>query len=96
MKRPSEIIFCAVCVCFSAALLVLSLLGAVKLAALSDEDAVLEQELETLKYENQILRVTYESMLRLDEIERYAIEELGLQHCSPGQIVYIDPVEAEK
>lgn len=96
MKRPSEIIFCVVCFCFSAVLLVLSLLGAVHLAALGDENAVLERELETLKNENQILRVTYESMLRLDEIERYAVEELGLQHCSPGQIVYLDLAEAEK
>ena len=96
MKRPSEIIFCAVCFCFSAVLLVLSLLGAVQLAAHGDEVAVLERDLETLKNENQTMRVRYESMLRLDEIERYAVEELGLQHCSPGQIVYIDLAEAEK
>ena len=96
MRRLSEIIFCAVCFGFAAVLLVLSLLGAVRLASLSDEDAGLEQELETLKDETRTLRVTYESMLQLDEIERYAVEELGLQHCSPGQIVYIDPVEAGK
>ena len=96
MRRLSEIVFCTVCFGFAAVLLVLSLLGAVRLATLSDEDAGLEQELETLKDETQALRVTYESMLQLDEIERYAVEELGLQHCSPGQIVYIDPVEAEK
>ena len=56
----------------------------------------MERDLETLKNENQTMRVRYESMLRLDEIERYAVEELGLQHCSPGQIVYIDLAEAEK
>ena len=96
MRRLSEIVFCTVCFSFAAVLLVLSLLGAVRLASLSDEDAGLEQELETLKDETRALRVTYDSMLQLDEIERYAVEELGLQHCSPGQIVYIDPVGAGK
>ena len=31
-----------------------------------------------------------ESRLSLEALERYAVEELGLQRCTPGQIVVID------
>ena len=96
MKLVSEYLFCLICVCFSAVLLVMSLLGAVQLAALSDAASDLEQQVQTLKQENQSLRVAYETALSLDEIERYAAEELGMQRCSPGQIIYVSAEEGER
>ena len=96
MRKLSELWFCAICFCFSALLLVLSLLGAVRLAALSDEASDLEQEVRKLKIENQTMSVEYETLLRLDEIERFAAEDLGMQHCSPGQMVFANMGDTER
>ena len=74
-------------------MLVLSLLGAVQLAQINDEAARLEQQVEALKQENQIRSAAYENTLSLEEIERFAVDKLGLQHCSPGQIVYVSAGE---
>ncbi len=93
MKSVSELLFYALCICFSAALLVLSLLGEVRLAALGDELDALQSERAALETEIGLLRVDYEELLRLEEIERYAVEELGLQHCSPGQLVVLEDEE---
>ena len=94
MKSLHELLFCTICGCFSAALLVLSLLGAVRLAALGDEVSALEREELALKQEVQLRRVEYEKLLNLEEIERCAVESLGLQHCSPGQIVVLSGGES--
>lgn len=90
MKRPYELVFCLICSAFSVVLLVLSLLGAVRLAAINDEAVALETEVARLKTENEVRSAEYENMLSLGEIERYAVEVLGMQHCSAGQIVYIE------
>ena len=95
MKALYELMFCAICFCFSAALLVLSLLGSVRLAALGDELTALESECAALEADNQIRRVEYEGLLSLEELERCAIEKLGLQHCSPSQIVVLDAAGIE-
>lgn len=89
-KQTANVLFRAVCLCFSAALLVLSLLSAIDLAAVNDRAARLEKEIETLETENDILLARCENSLSLEEVERRAIEELGMQHCTPNQIVYIE------
>ncbi len=86
MKSTRELLFSVICISFSSLLLVLSLLGAVRLAALGDHASDLEAERKQLETENQRLLVAYEMLLNLEEIEKYGIEVLGLQHCSPGQI----------
>ncbi len=86
MKRIGENLFFGICFFFSAVLLVLSLFGAVRLAELSETTVAMEAEAAALRTENQIRRAEYESMLCLPEIERYATEVLGMQHCSPEQI----------
>ena len=90
MKEICESFFRAIGFCFSAALLILSLLTSIKLAAVNDTAARLEKEVARLKNENEILRAEYENSLSLEEIERYAIEELGMQRCSPNQIIYVE------
>lgn len=84
------ILFRAICIGFSLLLLVSALLGAIRLAALSEELNTLEKTLKTLKEENRVLHARVESSLSLEELERRAIEELGMQRLSPGQIIYID------
>lgn len=90
MKEVCETLFRAIGFCFSAMLLVLSLLTSIKLAAVNDTAAGMERAVEKLRAENEILRAEYENSISLEEIERYAVEELGMQRCSPSQIVYIE------
>ena len=86
MKRVCENLFRAVGFCFSALLLILSLLTSIKLAAVNDRAVGLEQQVAQLEEDNAVLRARCESSLSLEEIERYATQELGMQRCLPGQI----------
>ena len=85
--------FGAVAAVFSAVLLVLSLLCAVETAAVNDRAAALEKENERLKTENQILQTRLDNSLSLEELEAYALEELGMQRPAPGQIRTIELTE---
>ena len=84
------ILFRAICIGLSLLLLVSALLGSIRLAALNEELTGLEKSLKTLKEENRVLQARVESSLSLEELERRATEELGMQRLSPGQIIYID------
>lgn len=89
MKQLNETLFTAVTLCFSALLLVMTLLTGIKLAAVNDAAARLEQETARLRTQNGILEAEYENSLSLEEIERYAEEVLGMQRCIPEQMIYI-------
>lgn len=88
--KLSSLMFRIICVGFSLLLLVGALLGSIKLAALNEELTDLERELSELKNDNRILQAEYESSLSLEELERYAREELGMQTLNPSQIYHID------
>lgn len=90
MKNLSEHLFRAVCVIFSVVMIVLSLLSSIELAAVNDEAAALEKELARLKTSNAVLQAEYENSISLEEIDTYATEVLGMQRCSPGQIIYVE------
>ena len=92
-KRNTELFFNAVAVLFSALLLVMSLLCAVETAEVNDQAAALEKENERLKTENQILQTRLDNSLSLEELEAYALEELGMQRPAPGQIRTIELTE---
>ena len=92
-KRTSELFFNTIAALFSALLLVLSLLCAVETAAVNDQAAALEKENERLKTENQILQTRLDNSLSLEELETYALEELGMQRPAPGQIRTIEITE---
>jgi len=89
MKELNETLFKAICLCFSACMLVLSLLTTIDAAAQREQQDRLQREIQTLSAENESLRSRVEAELSLEEIERYAREELGMQPCGPGQIVYL-------
>ena len=89
-KRSSELLFNTIAALFSALLLVLSLLCAVETAAVNDRAAALKKENESLKTENQILQARLDNSLSIAELERRALEELGMQRPNPGQIRIID------
>lgn len=90
MRRVSESLFRAVCLGFSAILLVLFLLTGIDLAAEREKQTRLLRETEELAAENERLRAQTEERLSLEAVERYAREELGMQPISAGQLVYLD------
>ncbi len=90
MRRVSAALFAVVVFSFSAVLLVLSLLAAIRLAALNDSASRLEARTEKLRDENAALLARYEQCVSLDEVERRATEELGMRRCTAEQIEYID------
>ena len=89
-SRLSRMLFRIICIGFSLLLLVGTLMGSIELAAMNEELTALEQELSELKNDKRILQARYESSLSLEELERYAKEELGMQTLKPSQIFYID------
>lgn len=90
MGRVNHILFRTICIGFSLLMLVGALLGSIELAAINEELTALEERLEELKNENRLLQARYESSLSLEELERRATEELGMQRLNPGQIIYIE------
>ncbi len=83
-------LFRAVCLAAAAGMLVLSLLCSIRLAAVNDRAARLERENAALEEEIAVLNARIESSLSLEELERIAYEELGLQKCAPGQVIHIE------
>ncbi len=73
----------------SAAMLVLVLMAQVRMTALSDSAAGLENEIFALRSEQNRLLAQYETSFPLAEVERYAVEELGMQKPRPEQIVWL-------
>lgn len=88
-QRRADALFRAVALLFSAAMLVLSLLTAARTAAVNDRAAALEKEIAALKTDNEILLARCVSSVDLETLERYALQELGMQPCRSEQIVYI-------
>lgn len=89
-KQLNETMFRAVGLCFSAVLIVLSLLTGIKTAAVNDDASKLRQQTEVLKAENELLSARYDNSLSLEELETYASDVLGMQRCNPSQIFYIE------
>ena len=90
MHHPREILFQILCVAASLLLLVMSLLYAVRITALNQQAAAAKASVEALREENEILRVRAAVSCSLEEIERRAREELGMQSLSAEQIVRTD------
>jgi len=90
VNKVSALLFRAICAGFSFLLLVAALLGSIELAAVNEELNTLEQGLKELKDENRILQAKLETSMSLEELERYATEELGMQRMNPGQIIYLE------
>ena len=92
MKHVNELLFRAVCMAAAAMLLLLSLLCSIRLTAVNDRAASLLRENEELEAEIAVLTARAESRMSLDALEQYATEVLGLQRCTPGQIIVVNPV----
>ena len=89
-RRAAYICFNAVGILFAAVLLITALLAAVELARVNDAAAELEKSIAELERENEILLARCRMQMSLEELESYALNELGMQPRQAEQIVYIE------
>lgn len=93
MKKVSSAVFVGILFGFSAVMLVFSLFASIKLTALNDSAARLDKETAAIEEENRALSAQYGQCASIEEIEKYAVEVLGMQRCTAEQIEYIDMSE---
>ena len=74
----------------SAVLFVIVIMAQIQLFDISSKTVELEGQLKELKTEQARLQIAYEGAFNLTEVERYAINNLGMQKPSADQIFYID------
>ena len=90
MKKIYPVLFVAVVFSFSAIMLIFSLLCSIRLSALNDSVNKLAQRIETVETENERLLAEYESLASIEALERYALDQLGMQHPTAIQIEYLE------
>jgi len=83
-----NLLFRAVCISFSAVLLLLTLLSNVKLMAVDSRCRELEEQIKQAECEAEILKVRLENRISLDELERIAVNQLGMHRPSPEQLYF--------
>ena len=80
----------------AAVLLVFSLMAQIQLAQISDDTVKLQSKLSEMKLAETRLLISYESAFNLTEIERYAINVLGMQKPRVDQLFYIEGESPDK
>ena len=83
-----NLLFRGVCIFFSALRLLLTLRNNVKLMAAEKLCLELERKIAQTEYENEILRVRLENRISLCELERIAVNQLGMHRPSPEQLYF--------
>ncbi len=71
-------------------LVLLTLFSYVQLTELSDTAMTLQNELETLREENQLLSIENDQKFSAERIKEEAVERLGMQKLDKSQITYLD------
>ena len=89
-KQLSEQLFRAVCLGFSALLLVMALFGQIRLVKTESRIESLENAIADAENERVVLQIRLNEALPLEELERRAVQKLGMRHPEPGQIVTMD------
>lgn len=74
----------------AAVLFAVTMMARIQLLEITDTSAALEQQLAELETEQTKLKIRYESVFNLTEIEEYATMQLGMQKPSTDQVYYID------
>jgi len=79
-------------ICFSSSLIMLfmSLLARVQLMDVEQTILDIEKEMELCAEEQELLKLRHENSLSLEEIEKLAVERLGMQRPGARQIYYLD------
>ena len=86
----AALLFRAVCLGFSTALLILALFSQICCVRTESRIAALSEALTAAENENTRLRIRQQSALQLDVLERVATQKLGMRRPEPGQIVEIE------
>ena len=86
----SALLFRVVCIVFSAALLVLALFSQIRTVRAETRIEELEKALANAENERVLLQIKTDSALSLGELERRAVEELGMRRPEPGQLRVIE------
>ena len=86
----AALLFRAVCLGFSTALLILALFSQIRLVRAESRIAALTEALTAAENENTRLLIRRESALNLETLESVAVRELGMRRAAPGQIVETD------
>ncbi|MBQ6927510.1 MAG: cell division protein FtsL [Oscillospiraceae bacterium] len=86
----AALLFRAVCLGFSTALLILALFSQIRCVRTESRIAALSEALTAAENENTRLRIRQQSALQLDVLERVATQKLGMRRPEPGQIVEIE------
>jgi len=74
----------------AAGLAIMLLLNYVELNAISSRTYELSGRLQELQVEETRLKIEYESTFKLDEVEQYATNMLGMVKAESGQVKYLD------
>lgn len=90
--RLAPLLFRAVCLGFSAALLVLTLFCQISLVRAEKEIFDLNGAIAAAENRRILLQIRTDTALRLDELERRAVQELGMRRPEPGQITVLHSV----
>ncbi len=72
------------------AMVLLTLFSYVQLTELSDTTIRLQNELETLREENQLLEIENDRKFSAEKIKEEAVGRLGMQKLDKSQITYLD------
>lgn len=86
-RTLSAQLFRAVCLGFSALLLILTLFGQIRLVKTESRIEALEKAVADAENERVLLQIRISEALPLAELERRAVQELGMRRPEPGQII---------
>lgn len=84
--KTAALAFRVICLGFSALLLVMTLFTHIRLVRTQSRISELESEIARAENERVMLQVKTASALSLAELERRAVQELGMRRPEPGQI----------
>lgn len=79
-----------------AAVMVMLLLSYIRLTAISNESVRLERQISALEDENTKLQIAYESAFKLEDVEAYAMSELGMVKAEQDQVMYINNTRQDR
>ena len=95
-KAPSVSVFAVVGFFAVALLMIFVMLAQVNLTEVSRETIRLNSQLETLIEQQRILSITFESVINMDEVERYAKDVLGMSVPDAEQYIVIRSIPSDK
>lgn len=84
----SKLLFRAVCIFFSALMLMLTLIYNAKLMAAESRCMELEKQIAFAEHERDILKVRIENRISLYELENIAVNQLGMHRPSAEQLYF--------